>query len=380
MKIGLLTHSVNPRGGVVHTLELADALADLGHDVTVFAPATPGQAFFRPPGCRTSLAPLAPHGPGTHAMVQARIDAYVAHLSRHLPGEGYDVLHAQDSISGNALADLADLGLVPGFARTVHHLDEFDDPRLSAWQRRAFARAAHVFCVSDTWVEHLRAHHGVMAQRVANGVDRRRFSPRPADVDASVAARYGIRPGAPVFLAVGGVEARKNTLGVLHAFADVRRTHAGAQLVVAGGASLLDHDGYGREFRRALSESSQQEESAPASVVLTGPVPDAHMPALYRLADALVMPSLREGFGLAVLEALASGTPVVVSDRRPFTEYLTAADCRFADPESTASIARAMREALGDIPDAASLLARHSWRASAMRHAELYEAAHSLAT
>lgn len=378
MKIGLLTHSVNPRGGVVHTLELADGLTDLGHDVTVFAPATPGQAFFRRPRCRTSLAALEPHGPGMRAMVRARIDAYVAHLRHHLPGQGYDILHAQDSISGNALADLADLGIVPGYARTVHHLDEFDDPCLTAWQARAFERAAHVYCVSDTWVEYLARHHGIEARRVANGVDPRRFHARSDAGDASVAERHGIRADGPVFLAVGGVEARKNTLAILHAFMEVRRTHADAQLVVAGGASLLDHDRYADEFRRVLSGVAGHGVTAP--VVLTGAVPDTHMPALYRLADVLVMPSLREGFGLAVLEALACGTPAVVSNRRPFTEYLTPADCRFADPESVDSIARAMQDALDDTPDAAALLARHSWQASASRHAELYEAAHCVAT
>jgi len=378
MKIGLLTHSVNPRGGVVHTLELADALAGLGHDVTVFAPAAPGQAFFRGTACRVSLAPVAPHGPGVPAMVQARIDAYVAHLRPLLAREDYDVLHAQDSISGNALADLAEAGDIGGFARTVHHLDDFDDARLAAWQHRAFARAAQVFCVSDTWVAHLREHHGIAAERVANGVDLRRFRPDPARVDAEVAARHGIRPGAPVFLAVGGIEARKNTLRILQAYAEVRRTHPGAQLVVAGGASLLDHDGYARAFHAALFALGPAG-PGPAPVVLTGTVSDEAMAALYRLADALVMPSLREGFGLAVLEALACGTPAVVSNRRPFTEYLTAADCHFADPESVRSIAQAMRDAPGRAPEAVALLARHSWRASARRHAELYEAAQAAA-
>jgi predicted peroxiredoxin len=51
LRIALLTHSVNPRGGVVHTLELATALTALGHDVTVFAPAVPGETLFRLPPC-----------------------------------------------------------------------------------------------------------------------------------------------------------------------------------------------------------------------------------------------------------------------------------------------------------------------------------------
>ena len=58
MKIALLTHSVNPRGGVVHTLELARALHDAGHHVTVFAPALPGQRLFRAVSHPVDLVPV----------------------------------------------------------------------------------------------------------------------------------------------------------------------------------------------------------------------------------------------------------------------------------------------------------------------------------
>ena len=55
LRIALLTHSVNPRGGVVHTLELASALTAQGHEVTVFAPATNGEVLFRLPPCRQAV-------------------------------------------------------------------------------------------------------------------------------------------------------------------------------------------------------------------------------------------------------------------------------------------------------------------------------------
>lgn len=367
MKIGLLTHSVYPRGGVVHALEVGDALAALGHDVTVMAPAAAGAAFFRKTRCRTAIAPVLPHEAGMVPMVQARIDAYVTYLRRVLPLENYDVLHAQDSISGNALADLVDDGTVPGFVRTVHHLDEFDDARLSAWQLRAFRAAALVCCVSGTWIDHLRANHGIEARRIANGVDRRVFHPTVSAVrDADVAANLGIVPGGPLYLAVGGVEQRKNTLAILHAYARVRGVHPDARLVIAGGASLLDHDAYGRRFRAALDGIDAH------GVTLTGPLPDGVLPALYRLADALVMPSLREGFGLAVLEALACGTPAVVSRRPPFTEHLTQSEVLFTDPEDPDAIAAAMLRVLAFRPQAEALLRRYSWDASARRHLAIY--------
>src|SRR3954471_1887281 len=84
LDIALLTHSVNPRGGVVHTLELADALHDRGHRVTVFAPAGPGQAMFRSSRCVVDLVPVALAARDVADMVATRRAAFVAHLSMRL--------------------------------------------------------------------------------------------------------------------------------------------------------------------------------------------------------------------------------------------------------------------------------------------------------
>ena len=69
--------------------------------------------------------------------------------------------------------------------------------------------------------------------------------------DAQLARRLGLCGGrdAPVFLSIGGIEERKNTLRILQAFLALRADHGQAQLVIAGGASLLDHDAYTREFQ-----------------------------------------------------------------------------------------------------------------------------------
>ena len=158
----------------------------------------------------------------------------------------------------------------------------------------------------------------------------------------------------------------------LQAFALHRQVHPRARLAVVGGASLLDHGDYQREFHRALHALALGE-----AVVLTGAVADADMPALFRAADGLLMPSLREGFGLVVLEALASGTPVVVPRQAPFTEYLGDADAHWCDPLDVPSIAAAMANALastegrqiGPVPE---VCRRYSWPASARRHLEVY--------
>ncbi|ASV98706.1 MSMEG_0565 family glycosyltransferase [Paraburkholderia aromaticivorans] len=374
LRIALLTHSVNPRGGVVHTLELAAALTALGHDVTVFVPAVRGETLFRLPPCRVVYAPVVLPQVDTVSMVEARIDAFCRALIDY-DTAAFHVLHAQDSISGNALAGLKAQGLVDGFVRTVHHLDQFDDPRLAAWQRRAYQEADQVLCVSERWTHDMHSIYGIRAITVPNGVDAARFSSRRDPHDAQLRQRFGIGDG-PVVLAVGGIEARKNTLALLEAFASVRRALPHAQLVIAGGASLLDHNAYSRRLLQRASELGLSI-GPHENVVVTGPLEDAVMPALFRSADVLSMVSLCEGFGLVVLEALASGTPVVASSIAPFTEYLDDATCCWADPLNVESIAAALVRALGEsgidfehaVP---ALLARFSWATSARRHMDAY--------
>lgn len=378
MHIALLTHSVNPRGGVVHTLELARALHQLGHRVRVMAPAEPGQRLFRSVSFEVDLIPVPAVAASVREMVARRIDAFVHHLEQVLASERFDVLHAQDGTNGNALADLRQRGCIPGFLRTIHHLDQFADPQVTAWQHRAWAAATQCLCVSDTWIEHMRREHGVVAERVSNGVDMQRFSPLPDAHDEKLARRLGVwqEPG-PIYLTVGGVEARKNTLRSLQAFIQVHAHQPDARLIVAGGASLLDHSAYAREFQSLLQASGLAVGSG-CPVQIAGAIPDDEMPALFRLADVLLMPSLREGFGLVVLEALACGTPVVASRIAPFTEYLGDALCHWCDPQDAGSIALAMEAAStarrGEPlrGDARALLERFSWRASAQRHLQIY--------
>ncbi|RZL94176.1 MAG: MSMEG_0565 family glycosyltransferase [Variovorax sp.] len=377
LRIGLLTHSVNPRGGVVHTLELAHALHDAGHEVTVIAPATPGQRFFRPVHCRTHLVPVQATPRDMVQMVGSRIEAFRKSIDSLHRCVRFDVLHAQDPIGANALADLQGDGIIDGFVRTVHHLEVFEAAQLMQWQARGFRSARQVFCVSQMWRERLSTEHGVKASEVANGIDSERFSPAATTADAALAQRLGLRVGAPLVLAVGGVEGRKNTLRLLEAVVQLREAMPTAQLVIAGGASLLDHAQYNRAFV-AAAQASGLAIGPGQPIVLTGPLPDADIPSLYRLADVVAMPSLNEGFGLVVLEALASGAPVVVSRIAPFTEHLLDSDVHWVDPFDAGSIAGALQAAVTQrepariASAAARLCARFTWSASAARHVRLY--------
>ena len=374
LRIAILAHSTNPRGGVVHALELGDALTRLGHDVTVHAPDAGGAGFFRATVCKTVRVPASLAPRDVRQMAELRIADYLRHFER-AQHRRFDVWHAQDGISGNALATLAARRLIAGFARTVHHVDDFADPALNALQRRGIAAADRLFTVSRFWRDWLKNELGRDATIVGNGVDLRRFSPHGDDTDARLRARLDLPPGAIVFLAIGGVEERKNTLRLLQAFARVHAEHPQARLIVAGGASLLDHDAYQARVAAALATAK-----LPAgAVIATGPLPQDLMPALYRAAAVLAFPSLREGFGLVILEAMASGLPVVTSRIPPFTEYLGEADVAWCDPHDVTSIAGAMAGALDPVCRAGLrarglvVAARHDWAATARAHLPSYE-------
>jgi len=370
LRIAMLAHSTNPRGGVAHAMHLCEALDAGGLPATLHAPDASGRGFSRAPKCETVTFPVQPAPRDTHAMVEQRIDDYV-NWFRRPENRRFDVYHAHDGISGNALASLKDEGLIPGFCRTVHHVDDFVDARLVRLQQRSIVTADALMVVSEEWRRRLKKDFGLSARVGGNGVDSVRFSPRRDASDAALADRLGLGKD-PVLLCVGGVEARKNTIRILQAYAEIARTVPEARLVIAGGASLLDHRDYGAAFHEALQALGARA----ASVLITGPVDDAEMPALYRLASALVFASVKEGFGLCVLEALASGTPVVVSRMAPFVDYLGPEDALWCDPYDPDSIAAATRAALSANfrkcgPEVA---ARFPWGPVAERHLPTYAA------
>ncbi|MGI4983046.1 MAG: MSMEG_0565 family glycosyltransferase [Janthinobacterium lividum] len=386
LRICLLTHSTLPRGGVVHALELGDALADAGQHVSLCAPDADRAGLFRAPRaarCRFVTVPATPVDGPLPALVEQRIADWLRYFDTTPGALDHDIFHAQDSISANALATLVERGRIRAYMRTVHHLDRFADARLDAWQTRGVAAAGQVLCVSDGWRDTLGREHGIAARVVGNGVDRRRFSPVATDEDAVLARRLGMGgPGEePRLLSVGGVEARKNTLNALAAFVRVREHWPRARWWIAGGASLLDHGAYAARFRAAVAAAGLTL-GPDAPIVPLGRVDDAAMPALFRLADAMLFPSLTEGFGLVVLEALASGTPTVVSRIAPFTEYLDDAAVEWAVPEDAASIAAALGRALDAPPARAAarrtagfaVCARYGWPRSARAHLQLYRA------
>ena len=343
MKIALLTYSTRPRGGVVHTLALAEALAGLGHDVTVWTLAR-GGGFFRPVDPRVRLQ-LVPFPDVAGESVGERILRSIALLRAAFRPGDFDVVHAQDCISANA---------VDRCVRTVHHLDQFTTPELAACHERALVRPYAHLCVSAAVASELRDGWGIAATVIPNGVDAARFA---AAVPDTRHGRY--------LLSVGGIEPRKGSLDLLDAYALLRRDLPDLRLVIAGGETLFDYRDYRAQWEKRVADLGIEP-------VVLGPVDHAYLPGLMAGAAAFAFPSTKEGFGLAAMEALAAGVPVVVRDLPVLREVFGDTVGYGHDP---ASLASALLEAVTRPRDPAAgraLAAAHTWDAAARRHLDFY--------
>jgi len=387
VRIALLTYSTRARGGVVHALELAEALAAEGEQVRLFALEKPGRVgFFRPTDVPVGLIPVEERpGESVADRIARYIDAYVDYFERAVSGSDYDIFHAEDCISANALIRLRRDGRVPAVVRTVHHVDDFTTPALVTCQDDSILEPDVVLVVSEWWRARLASVYGVEATVVHNGVDVRRFVP-PVSPEAreEERGRSGLT-GTVTVLAVGGVEPRKNSLVLLEAFTAVAPELAVAtgrrpRLLFVGGETLFDYREYRDAFERRLADLAAAGRLEAGSVVITGPVEDRVLLSLYRGADLLAFPSVREGWGLTVLEAQACGTPVVASDIDVLREYLVdGRDALLVPPGDAGALGRAIVRATTDASLIARLRAggletarRFGWDSSARRHLDVY--------
>jgi glycosyltransferase-like protein len=379
LRVAMLTYSVKPRGGVVHAIAVAEALAACGHDVELFAVGPPGARFFRAPAVPARVvAHVAPEA-SFDERIAATIAAYRDGLRAPLRDGGFDVVHAQDCISANAALALRDEGAIDAVLRTVHHVDDFRSPSLIACQRRSIAEPDRVLCVSPPWVARVREEFGVEAGLVGNGVDTARYRPARDAAERRAARDAAGLDGRLAILTVGGIEPRKGSLTLLEAFAAARRAlpDRRAVLLVAGGATLFDYrDEVDRFHERAVALGLN------GDLRVLGPVEDAELEGLYRAADVFALPSTKEGFGLAVLEALAAGLPAVVSDLDVFRGFLgdgeSALLARTGDADALAgALVRVAREpGLAERLRAGghAVAARHSWARVAADHERAYRA------
>jgi glycosyltransferase involved in cell wall biosynthesis len=229
------------------------------------------------------------------------------------------------------------------YALTAHGTDVANaerSPRIRRATLRAVGGACAVFAVSEELGARLDALAGPLGERlhiVSAGVDLDAFT----DGDAAVAAAaLGWDSGGPRVLHVGNLVPAKNLVRLLEAFAEARSAWGGGSLALVGDGP----QGAGLEARaRDLGIGE--------SVRFAGAVPPAEVPRWLRACDVACLVSQREGFGLAAIEALACGRPVVVARGVPASaaveEGVTGALC---DADETADMAAALRRAAALTP------------------------------
>lgn len=198
---------------------------------------------------------------------------------------------------------------------TVHDLSfvrvpETASPPLKAYLDavvpRSVRRADHVLADSMATRDDLIALYDTPPEKITvlwSGVDARFAPVNDASKLDAVRDRYHL-PTGPFLLSVGTVQPRKNYTRLIEALARLRHEIPQLGLVIAGGKGWLEDPIY-----TALDQFGLRE-----AVIFTGFADDADLPALYTLAHVVALPSLYEGFGLPVLEAMACGTPVVTSN------------------------------------------------------------------
>ncbi len=254
------------------------------------------------------------------------------------------------------------VGVIPAVI-TVHDLsflrfpDRFRPANrlyLSTLTRLSCRRARRVIAVSQATADEVVRLLGVETERidvVPHGVQREHFRPIAADRVAAFRREKGLPER--FFLFLGTLEPRKNLVTLVEAFARTEAMRQGIRLVIAGGKGWYYQEIFSRVEELDLVDA----------VRFTGFVPDAELPLWYNAATVFVYPSLYEGFGMPLLEAMACGTPVIASDASCLPEVVGDAGL-LVPPQDVEGLARDLDHLLANADLQADLSQRGSARAA----------------
>lgn len=306
MHIAFVTETWPPQiNGVALTVyALAQGMIARGHRVEVVRPG----AGAREHGMEMvpARAVRMPRYPGLNVGLPRTLNLYARWKARS-PDAVYIASEGPLGASAMRAARLLGIPVVTGFHTrfddyAAHYGVGWLNPLVRAWLLRFHRRADVTLVPTRELVEELRNDGVFHAQRLRRGVDADLFNPGRRDME--LRASWGAAQDAPVMLCVGRVAAEKNLDLAIRAFRIVQARRPSARMVIVG-------DG---PQRPALSASSPD-------VHFAGVRHGAELAAHYASADVFLFPSLTETFGNVVLEAMASGLPLVAFDRAAAQEH-----------------------------------------------------------
>ena len=352
-------------GGETYILNLLKALRDVP-EVDVVVLTTPlNDSVLSALGLACHRFPIpAKSRPARVAMEQAL-------LPRVCRAQGADLLHTTANVA--PLISRCPVVLTVHDLFYEHFARKFQSSYYRAFVPASVRRSAHVITVSENSRTDLLRKFHVPPDRVSlvyEAADEAFFD---TDFDRAhldeVRTRFGLRD--EYVLYVGSGEPHKNVSGLMRGFARAASLRESHRLAVVGDMGAA---------RKALIREAA-ELQIPDRVVFTGRVDFSDLLAIYRAAKVLVLPSFFEGFGLPIVEAMASGVPVISSDRTCLTEICGGAAI-LVDPSSDADIARALTSVLSDESLRRKLIAlgrsrarEFSWSAAARGTVAAYQKA-----
>jgi glycosyltransferase involved in cell wall biosynthesis len=359
LRVGVTTFGADGgRSGIgAYTVNILRAMATVGRDAELEVMAHEGEA--------AALVP--PELLATAQRVSDRLRPPILNIAWHqlaLPGwcrrRRWDVLFLP---AGNRRVPLRSPCPVVGTVHDVavmHVAGKYDAARdlyVGHVLPLLIRRLSRIITPSEHSKRDVVAHARVSPERITvipNAVDHARFRPAdPASAREAVRARLGVRP--PYVLYVSRIEdPGKNHVRLIRAYARLRRAGTLQHRLVLAGS---DWSGAERVHAEAARSGCGDD------IVFTGFVPGADLPALYQGADALAFPSLYEGFGIPVLEAMACGVPVACSDVSSLPELAGDAALLF-HPADEDALASSLERLLLDAELRARLRARGLARAS----------------
>jgi glycosyltransferase involved in cell wall biosynthesis len=303
MKVAMLTYSLRPRGGVVHALHLAEALQIMGTDVTLFSlkrrdSLDSSRGFYR----ETSV-PVTVFEFTWHDDLKERLRTMTEAFIDGLPRE-FDIYHAQDCVCDTALQLLASEGAIPSpTVRTVHHMEGFLDAYLNKCEMTALLGNTVKITVSEYWKEQLHNKHGLDSIVIYNGVDTGRFGKTTS-------------PREPFVLFVGGMESRKGLEFAIQTLEILVKKGRNLKLVA------IARPGFKGIESRAWFDHLIERCGLVGKVEIHELVDDEELTRLYATASFFFLPTRMEGWGLSIMEAMASGCPIVSTPVGGITELV----------------------------------------------------------